>query len=135
MTEQMIAADVVEKDNAARFGALQRDYAHLLMMCPEHAQICGSAGWSKNAVKQYIYQRCRISANRFVNKCRNIPEMVRPQWQWLLKLSEWELAQMMLPIMEHASDIQVIVVGGPAGKSMAYGCNVEPATALIKDRA
>lgn len=29
MTDQMIAADVVEKDNAARLAALQRDYTHL----------------------------------------------------------------------------------------------------------
>ncbi len=118
-----------------RHADTRRDYAHLLMMCPEHANLCGKQGWSKIAVKQYVYQRCRLSADRFVNKCRNIPEMVRPQWQWLLKLSERELAQIMLPIMENASDIEIVVVGGPAGKSMTYGCNSEPATALIRDRA
>lgn len=118
-----------------RHADTHRDYAHLLMICPEHAKICGDQGWSKNAVRDYVHKRCRISANRFVNKCRNIPEMVRPQWQWLLTLSEAELTQMMLPIMENPSDIEILVVGGPAGKSMTYGCNSEPATAVIKDRA
>jgi hypothetical protein len=118
-----------------RHSDANRDYAHLLMMCPEHAGLCGQSGWSKTAVKQYVYQRCRISANRFVNKCRNIPDMVRPQWKWLLKLPESELERMMLPIMENASDIEILVVGGPAGKSMTYGCNTTPSTAVIKDCA
>jgi len=117
-----------------RHSDANRDYAHLLMICPEHAHICARHGWSKTAVRQYVYQRCRISAKRLVNKCRNIPDMVRPQWQWLLKCSERELDQLTLPIMENASDIEIVVVGGPAGKSMTYGCNTSPSTAVIKDR-
>jgi hypothetical protein len=118
-----------------RHSDANKDYAHLLMMCPEHAQLCGKSGWSKWAVRQYVYQRCRLSAKRLVNKCRNIPDIVRPQWRWLLQLSESEQDGLMLPIMESASDIEIVVVGGPAGKNMTYGCNTTPSTALIRDRA
>ena len=76
-------------------------YAHLLMVCPEHANICGKAGWTKKAVREYIYQHCRTSARRLLHKYRNKPAQIRPQWRWLLKLSEWELDQMILPVMEN----------------------------------
>jgi hypothetical protein len=108
-------------------------YALMFMIGPEHANICGKAGWDKKAVKDYIYQRCRTSATRLLNQRRNAPETIRPQWQWLLKKSEWELEQMMLPVMESANEIEIVVVGGPAGKDLVYRCNTAPATAVIDD--
>ena len=110
-------------------------YRLLLMFGPEHANICGKAGWAKNAVREYVYNRCRISARRLLNKVRCTPETIRPQWEWLLKLSEWEQDQIMLPVMGNASDIEMVVVGGPAGKNLIYRCIAPPATAVIKDRA
>ena len=111
------------------------DYAHLLMFCPEHANICGKAGWSKKAVREYVYQHCRISARRLLHKHRNAPDIIRPQWRWLLKLSEWELEQTILPVMENANEVEVVVVGGSVGKNLIYRCIAAPSTAIIKDRA
>ena len=110
-------------------------YSLLLMMCPEHANICAKAGWGKKAVREYIYQHCRISAKRLMNKHRDTPDIVRPHWRWLLKLSDSELEQTILPVMENANDIEIIVVGGPAGKNMVYRGIASPSTALITDRA
>ena len=110
-------------------------YRLLLMFGPEHANICGKAGWAKNAVREYVYNRCRISARRLLNKVLCTPEKIRPQWEWLMKLSEWEQDQIMLPVMGNASDIEMVVVGGPAGKNLIYRCIAPPATAVIKDRA
>lgn len=111
------------------------DYIHLLLMCPEHANMCGQAGWTKKAVRQYLYQHGRISAKRLLNKCRNTPETIRPQWRWLLKLSEAEQDSLMMPVLEKADDIKIVVVGGPAGKNMIYHAITRPSTAIIKDRA
>ncbi len=108
---------------------------HLLMLAPEHANICGKAGWEKKAVREYVHQHCRISARRLLNKPRNTPDKMRPQWQWLLKLSESELDQTMLPVLERAEHFEIVVVGGPAGKSMIFRNISLPSTALIKDRA
>ena len=108
----------------------------LLMMCPDHANICGKeAGWTKKAVREYVYQHCRTSARRLLNKHRSAPDTIRPHWRWLLKLSEWELDQMILPVMESANDINIVVVGGPAGKNNIYRSITYPSTAIIKDRA
>jgi hypothetical protein len=108
---------------------------HLLMFSPEHANICGKAGWSKSAVRAYVHHHCRISARRLLNKHRFTPDIVRPQWQWLLKLSEAELEQLTLPVIEKADDIEIVVVGGPAGKSLTYRCIAAPSMAVIKHQA
>jgi len=108
---------------------------NLLMVCPEHANICGKAGWTKKAVRAYVHQHCRISARRLLNKHRNTPDIIHPHWQWLLKLSEGELEQMILPVLENANDFEIMVVGGPTGKSLMYRCIAAPSTAIIKDRA
>lgn len=110
------------------------DYVQLLMFSPEHANICGAAGWSKKAVREYIFHHCRASARRLINKSRNAPDKIRTHWRWLLKLADWELEKMMLPVMENANDIEMVVVGGPAGKDLIYRSICRPATALIRDR-
>ena len=110
-------------------------YRLLLMFGPEHANICGTAGWSKNAVREYVYNRCRTSARRLLNKVLCTPDKIRPQWDWLLKLSEWEQDQIMLPVMGSATSIEMVVVGGPAGKNLIHRCIAPPSTAVIKDRA
>jgi hypothetical protein len=110
-------------------------YRMLLMFGPEHANICGKAGWSKKAVREYVFGQCRISAKRLLNKPRNAPDTIRAHWEWLLKLSEWEQDQIMLPVMENSNHIEIVVVGGPAGKNMLYRCIAAPSTAVIKDRA
>lgn len=107
----------------------------LLLMCPEHAHICATAGWGKKAVREYVYQACRVSARRLMNKYRNDPDKVRPQWKWLLKLSEGELESLSLPVMESANDIDIVVVGGHAGKNLIHRGIARSSTALIKDRA
>jgi hypothetical protein len=108
---------------------------HLLMFCPEHANICGKAGWVKKAVREYVYQHCRITARRLLNKARCTPDKIRPHWQWLMKLSEWEQEQIMLPVVESANHFEIMVLGGPAGKDMIFRNIAAPSTALITDRA
>jgi hypothetical protein len=110
-------------------------HIHLLMFAPEHAAICAAAGWNKKAVRDYVHQHCRASARRLLNKPRNAPDKVRPQWRWLLNLTEAELEQMMLPVLEQAHHYEIAVVGGPVGKNMLYRCISLPSTAEIRNRA
>ena len=52
-----------------------------------------------------------------------------------MKLSNTELDHMMLPVMENANDIEIVVVGGPAGKNMIYRGVAPPSSVIIGDRA
>jgi hypothetical protein len=108
----------------------------VLAMCPEHARICAKAGWSKRSVREYVHSHARINARLVLNWGRMTPELLRPEWRWLLKLPSWQLEQLMLPVQENSSDYDIIVVGGPAGKSMVFSSlSGGPSTAVIKDRA
>jgi len=108
---------------------------HLLLFCPEHANICGKAGWVKKAVRDYVHRNCTASAKRLMNKPRCIPDKIRPQWEWLMNLSEWEQDQIMLPVLETARHFEIVVLGGPAGKDIIVRNIAPPSTAVIKDRA
>ncbi|MBI2906243.1 MAG: hypothetical protein HYX92_01165 [Chloroflexi bacterium] len=92
-----------------RFGAL-------VLLSPDHAKVCGDAGWSKKAVKDYIWQQSTSSAWRMMNKWRAHPITVLPQWRWLLELSRAEQENMMMPVLEAPEDYSIVVVGGSAGK-------------------
>ena len=108
----------------------------MLLMCPDHANICGKAGWSKYSVREYVHYHARINAKLAMNWGRLTPEKIRPEWQWLLKRSDWELEQLMVHTMASSDFFDIAVVGGPAGKSMVFhGWAARPAMAVIKDRA
>lgn len=110
-------------------------HVHLLMFAPEHAAICANGGLDKAAVRAYVHEHCQTSALRLMNKPRNAPDKVRPQWKWLLEKSETELEQIKLPILQGPEQYEIVVVGGPVGKNLLFRCISQPATALIKDRA
>ena len=107
---------------------------YLLLFSPEHANICGKAGWVKKAVRDYVHRHCTTSAWRLLNKPRRTPDKIRPQWQWLMNLSEWEQDQIMLPVLDTASRFEIVVLGGPAGKDIITRNLAPSSTALIKDR-
>lgn len=107
----------------------------LLAMCPEHANICGNAGWTKHSVREYVHHHSKINARLALSWGRKTPEVFRPEWNWLLKRSEAELEQVFLSAVESSDFYDIVVVGGPAGKSMVmYGDAGGPVTTLIKDR-
>ena len=108
---------------------------HLLLLCPEHANICGDAGWVKKAVRDYVHQHCTASALRLMNRARMLPDKMRPQWAWLLRLSDSELDKLMLPVVETAKHFEILVLGGQAGKNQIVRNIAPPSIALIKDRA
>ncbi len=108
----------------------------LLAMCPEHANICGQAGWTKRSVREYVHHYSKVNARLALSWGRKTPEVFRPEWRWLLERSDSELEDVYLRVVENSSFYDVVVVGGPAGKSMVmYGDAGGPVTALIKDRA
>ena len=121
---------------ASSFDVEGSTHRFVLMMCPEHASICAKAGWSKRSVKEYVHQHARINARLAANWGRLTPSRMRPEWRWLLTRSPAELDQMTLPVQESAASYDIVVVGGPAGKSMVFSTMCGgPATAPVEDVA
>jgi hypothetical protein len=120
---------------SSRHADLQDLNGHVLLVAPEHAHILGREGWSKQGVKEYVHHHCRASVKRLINKARNVPSKFSPQWQWLLDLSEEQQERIMLPVLGSIDRYEVVVMGGPVGKSQILRTLSSPSIVEIKDRA
>lgn len=119
---------------ATSFDVEKSSHRFLLVMCPEHAEICAKAGWSKRAIKEYVHYHARINARLALNWGRLTPTRMRPEWRWLLQRTPGELERLTLPVQESADSYDVLVVGGPAGKSLVFSTMCGgPSTIAIED--
>ena len=79
-----------------------------VMLCPEHAAVCASAGWTRSHVASYLHERARLRAGNLRDA---------------FALRAWAPWQEALPddapmaITEHPANIRVVVVGGPGKHS------------------
>ncbi len=79
-----------------------------VMMCPEHAAACASAGWTRGHVASYLHERARMRA---------------ADLRSAFALRAWAPWQEALPddvpmaLTEHPDNIKVLVVGGPGKHS------------------
>jgi hypothetical protein len=130
------ACSFIPSHYTANFFDIEKStHRFVLMMCPEHANVCARAGWSKRSVRQYVHHHARINARLALNWARMTPELLRPEWKWLLRWPPWELEKLMLPVQENSNDYDILVVGGPAGKSMVFSTMCGgPSTVVVTDR-
>jgi hypothetical protein len=83
----------------------------LLGLCPEHAATLAADGWSKDAIREYLWEHARYPAHVYA----------RPAWEAGSVKSNADFpdihfgSETLLPIVARPEDIQVIVCGG-AGK-------------------
>jgi hypothetical protein len=88
-------------------------YKPTILLAPDHAVVLARDGWTKEDIRQYLHLHCRISAEAYKRSactCHPIPR------KWL----EAADSKAMVHLYEKPEDIQIIVVGGMAGKSAAY---------------
>ena len=81
---------------------------YFVALCPEHAALCAGAGWSRDDVAAYLFQRARLPV-------RELREAfaLRAWAPWMQVLRDDEL----VPMTERADNIRVLVVGGPGKHS------------------
>ena len=108
----IVAADVISK--ITRFHLLvvgpiiQHD--SVLVLCPEHADSIGKAGWGKKDVQQFLFENSKIP----YEKLKNLRRQAEPS-QFVGSSSEGP----MVPMFLSRPKIKIIVSGGP-GKHSAY---------------
>lgn len=84
----------------------------LILLAPDHASILKRAGWTKEDIRRYIFLHCRIPAEEYRKSACSCSG--RPKW------IEAANSNAMVNLYERPEDIQIIVVGGMAGKSAAF---------------
>ena len=86
----------------------------VLLMSPEHAATVAGDGMSKDAVKQYLFEHARIPLSKFSKE--NIARRFRSK---LADQYADAALDTMVPMVQKADDLIVVVVGG-AGKHSAW---------------
>jgi hypothetical protein len=85
-----------------------------LVICPEHAAEMAAAGFTKPAIREYIYQQARMPLLRLQGRAhygsRNWPAWIDQQDPDTL-----------VPVASRADDIVVVVAGGD-GRHSAWLC-------------
>lgn len=83
----------------------------LLVLCPPHAKAIASGGFSKADVKRFLYENARIPLYRFD------PGQIGYFYDNWRKFYTWG-PHAMVPLVENASDLHVVVHGGPGPNSL-----------------
>ena len=79
-----------------------------VMLCPEHAAACAAAGWTRDHVASYLYERARMRAGDL-----RAAFALRAWAPWQEALDD----DAEMPVTEHPSNFKVMVVGGPGKHS------------------
>lgn len=102
---------------------------HFLLVCPVHAAIFRKAGWSKQQIRDYLYQHARIPFGRFMaNKEPATFRSSHPNLQWL-----WDSPETLMPVLETPDCFEIVVAGASGGRSAySYGA-AEPVSRVIEE--
>ena len=94
---------------------------YLILLSPEHANIIGRHGWSKESVKRYIWRRASIPGSRPSNQVKVRHDgLIADHWKWLVEQPESEQEKTILPVVETADKYESVVVGGVVRKTLAF---------------
>jgi hypothetical protein len=85
----------------------------LLVICPEHAQIIAEGGFSKNDVREFLYENSRVRISEFPPETLN--GMVRHRRP---RRFTSENPNSAVPLADSPSDIQIVVAGGAGPHSL-----------------
>ena len=103
-----------------------QDWHNILIMCPEHAHHLAKAGYTKMDIRQYLYQNARLPwaiIRDSIEEAR-----ISPGLRWMMQLpDDWSA-----PIAREPRQFDIVVVGGPVGKSSYVPGNGAPVTRRIE---
>ena len=84
-----------------------------LLLCPEHAAIIGRDGWTKDDIQHFLFEKARRPLCEVRQGGMYGPDVYWPRWL------NTEDEQAMVPLVERAKDIAILVVGG-AGRHSSF---------------
>lgn len=98
-------------------------YRAMILLAPDHARILAREGWTKNDIREYIHLHCTVSAEHYRRASQ------RPVERKWIEVAD---AQAQVPLYQKPEHIEIVVVGGMAGKSAAYAILFPANPHLIK---
>src|SRR5262249_9597563 len=83
---------------------------------PDVVRPIGEGGFSKREAKEFIHFHASYSLRRMAHSHPFKANKMRPQWRWLMELTEKELDETWLPVRKSANRYQLICVGADRAK-------------------
>ncbi|MBI2909504.1 MAG: hypothetical protein HYX92_17805 [Chloroflexi bacterium] len=99
---------------------------NLIVFCPEHAQILGKAGWTKEQVRRLMFYKARIPVGLI--KAQLLRAGRDTAWNWLLRQPD----DMPVQVVRDMKAFHIVVVGGSGPKSAYMFGMGEPVTKEIR---
>ncbi len=98
-------------------------YRAMILLAPDHARIPAREGWTKDDIRKYLYHHCAISAEQYRRSS------LRPVEEKWIEAAD---SKTPVPLYEKPEHIEIVVVGGMAGKSAAYCSGYAAVPHLLK---
>ena len=113
----------------AEFSSLGR----LLFMPPPHAIPIAEAGFTKQGLEKFMFHQGKEPVSRLIEPIRKLHKdgKIRPEWEWLFRLSDDEAARLTLPVIERPEWYSIVVVGSVRAKDLLMPTRVAPYTEPI----
>ncbi|MFC1986890.1 hypothetical protein ACFLWC_07915 [Chloroflexota bacterium] len=86
---------------------------NLMVLTPGHANTIKEAGWTKNDIRRFMFQKSLLPWGVIKGLTYMAKEQIAPEHRWLLD----EPPERMVPIVRDPSYFQIIVAGKGVGKS------------------
>ncbi|MSQ25215.1 MAG: hypothetical protein EXR49_02910 [Dehalococcoidia bacterium] len=100
----------------AGHGIYYGEAQNLILMCPDHAQAFGRAGWSLRKVKEELFKVARAPFDEvMLNKPVESFIVAHPELQWL-----WDNPRTEVSLYPSPESFDIFVVGGDAGRSLYH---------------
>ena len=101
----------------------------LILMPPDVARPVGTQGFSKQAAKEFIHEHARGSVGKLIQYMPLEGEArVHDHWKWLENLTEEQLLEITVPIMNDPDDCYILVVGADRAKTSVFPAGPAPVT-------
>lgn len=115
---------------AAEFSGLGR----LLFLPPPHAvPIAREGGFSKQGLEKFMYHHGKEPVSRLIEPVRKLHAdgKIKPEWEWLFQLSDYEQRNTLLPVIEKPEWYSIVVVGSVRAKDLLMPTRTLPQSELI----
>lgn len=101
----------------------------LILMPPDVARPVGNQGFSKQGAKEFIHEHARGSVGKLMHYMPLEGEArVHDHWKWLENLTEEQLLEITVPIMNTPDDCYILVVGADRAKTSVFPSGPAPVT-------
>ena len=101
----------------------------LILMPPDVARPVGAQGFSKQAAREFLHAHANGSLGKMIQYMPLKGEArVADNWKWLLNLTEEQLLQITVPVLDKADDFYIVVVGADRAKTGMFPSGPTPVT-------